>query len=126
MANSHDEPFDLWHVFMHFITSFPEQIEQSEINSANHIDLNENDSLQKENERFIEIFDDNDHITVVVEIPCIRKNEIDLFAISSTELEIINGTQRSIVNLPKPCDIDGAHASFRNGILEINIPVKLK
>ncbi|MCF2141759.1 MAG: Hsp20/alpha crystallin family protein [Candidatus Lokiarchaeota archaeon] len=124
MANSHDEPFDLWHVFMHFIASFPEPSELSEINYDNHIDLHENNSLQEENEWFVEIFDDNDHITVVAEIPCIRKDEVDLFAISSTELEITKGNQRKTVNLPKPCEVDNAHASFRNGILEIIIPVK--
>ncbi len=71
-------------------------------------------------EIFTDIFDAGSEIMIVMEIPGVGKDQIDLQA-TSRELEITVGKNTKSIALPNLVDENSAKARFKNGILEIRL-----
>lgn len=69
-------------------------------------------------EIFTDIFDRDDQLLIVMEIPGIQKNEIDL-NIENNTLELFAREIHKSVELPVKVDENSAKARYTNGILEI-------
>lgn len=77
-------------------------------------------------EPLTEVMEEEDHIIIVLEMPGITKNDIELKATEysltiSAESDINNRKYRKNINLPNAIDPDHARARYQNGILEIKL-----
>ncbi len=75
----------------------------------------------KSDELFVDIFDDGDFLTVVVEIPSVTKDQIELYNLTPTELELRAGEINQTILLPTSIDDTSVKARYNNGILEITL-----
>jgi len=71
-------------------------------------------------EYLVDIFEENDQIEVVLELPGVDRHNITLHA-SSTELEVEAEGIRRIIKLPAPINEVEAKARLHNGILKITL-----
>ncbi|MHA1521310.1 MAG: Hsp20/alpha crystallin family protein [Promethearchaeota archaeon] len=75
--------------------------------------------LPQPKELFLDIFDDGDFLTVVVELPSVSKDQIELYNLTPTELELRAGDIRQTILLPTSVNETSVKARYHNGILEI-------
>lgn len=72
----------------------------------------------------VDVFDTDDAVQVVAEMPGIEKEDVDL-NIEDRKLEIraVHGDKRynEVVELPVDVESDSAKATYRNGVLEVTI-----
>jgi HSP20 family molecular chaperone IbpA len=73
-------------------------------------------SIPAQKELFHDIFQDEKKVTVIVELPGLAKDEIELH-VARNEIEL-NGNS---IRIPSPIDPDNVKARLNNGILEINL-----
>ncbi|TFH30607.1 MAG: Hsp20/alpha crystallin family protein [Promethearchaeota archaeon] len=72
-------------------------------------------------ELFVDIFDDGDFLTVIIEIPSVAKDQIELYNLSPTQIELTAGEIRQTILLPTSIEENSIKARFNNGILEITL-----
>lgn len=77
-------------------------------------------------EPLTEVMEEGDFVIIVVEMPGINKNDIELKATEysltiSAESDINNRKYRKTINLKSAIDPDYAKARYKNGILEIKL-----
>ncbi|MHA1777880.1 MAG: hypothetical protein DRO88_08075 [Promethearchaeia archaeon] len=121
MTTRHDDPFDFWDLLHQIFDTFDEMF--NEETDSLKIDNPGNEQEEEQEEWFVDIFEEPNQIEVAVSLPCVQKEAVDLFAISSNELEIKVNLKSQRIKLPKDVDIDSATAHFNNGILDIIIPL---
>jgi len=94
-------------------------IKPEEISKKGDVPLNE------EREPLVDIMEDDKNVTIVVELPGVDKNEIDLRG-NGKELKIkVDGKKRKyhkVLQLPDNVKFDKAKATYNNGVLEIKMP----
>ncbi|UYP47805.1 hypothetical protein NEF87_004090 [Candidatus Lokiarchaeum ossiferum] len=84
--------------------------------------INEEIMLEnKNNKPFVDIFDEENHFLIVIELPGIDKKDISLISISSKELELKALDYVEIITLPQNYISDSVKARYKNGVLEITI-----
>ena len=79
--------------------------------------------VTEEAEPLVDIFEEDDTIKVVVEMPGVDKEKIRVRAVDDRHI-IVEGSDhgrkyRKEIELPTDADVESARATYRNGILEI-------
>lgn len=138
MSNKSDEhgPFDFWDAINHIydeMLDFLNSMQYNDIGDEKFMENSADASIAKENtnadepEWFVDIIEDSDKLEISISLPCSKKEEIELFAVSDKELEVsvkYNARiQKQIIKLPCSANINEASAKFNNGILYIVIPI---
>jgi len=83
--------------------------------------------IEEEREPLIDIFDENDHVLVIAELPGVEQEQIhtdiegDILTLSATGRE---RKYRKDVTLPKDIDVASLHSTYKNGILELKFSKK--
>lgn len=73
-------------------------------------------------EPIVDVFDEEDEVVVVAELPGARKEDLRLNA-SRDSLEIrVAGSFYKVIKLPCQVNPDRAKATFNNGVLEVRLP----
>ncbi|NIM45520.1 MAG: Hsp20 family protein [Nitrososphaeria archaeon] len=72
-------------------------------------------------EPFFDVIEDEDHVKVYVELPGVKKEEIQLDAIHG-ELEVKAGPFLKKITLPGAADIEKPTTRYNNGVLEVEFP----
>ena len=80
---------------------------------------------QKTREPLVDIIEDDEIITVILEIPGVEKKDISLSS-SETELEIKADRFYKKLNLASPVIPNQANAQYKNGILEVKLNKRRK
>jgi HSP20 family protein len=78
----------------------------------------------KEKEPMIDVYDEKDHVTVIVEVPGVEKLEDMKLNVSGDKLTLsTNAAKENLkeVNLPCRVKADIADSTYRNGILEVKL-----
>jgi HSP20 family protein len=73
-------------------------------------------------EPLLDIFESEDHVTVIMELPGMGKQEIEVNASGRTlDLEVDSPQKRFSKRLELPCEVlsDSAQASYKNGVLQV-------
>lgn len=83
-----------------------------------------------EREPLVDVYEEEDKIRVIAELPGIDENKIKVEALEDNKILIEASNHdrkyRKEVQLPTEVDIDTAEATYRNGVLEITIKKKHK
>ena len=101
-------------------------IEQSDNQSFKNFD--EEQSNSDEWEPLIDIIESEKDIAITVELPEVKKENIDLYVkASSVEIKVDNLNRKYQKLIELPCDVipETARSSYRNGILDIVIEKKI-
>ncbi len=81
-----------------------------------------------ETEPLTDVYEEDDSVRIIVELPGVDKDKIKIRAIDDRHLIIEASNHdrkyRKEVELPTEVDIDSAKAAFRNGVLEIKLKKK--
>jgi len=81
-----------------------------------------------ETEPLTDVYEEDDTVRVIVELPGVDKDKIKIRAIDDRHLVIEASNHdrkyRKEVELPTEVDVDSAKATFRNGVLEIRLKKK--
>lgn len=78
----------------------------------------------KEREPFVDIFEEDDHIRIMAELPGLEENEINLDIGDNTLTISADTSARKCykkVELPNPINRDAVEPRYRNGILEVKL-----
>ncbi len=79
--------------------------------------------LTKEREPLVDIYDDGDRVTVLVEVPGVRREDIHM-NVCEEEMEIkVDSEDRryhKLITLPVPVLTDSVETRYRNGVLQVN------
>lgn len=78
-----------------------------------------------ETELFYDIFQENNNIIIIIELPAIDKKDIQLHA-SSNEIEIQTPLHHKLISLPVAVNNEIVKARYTNGILEIHLEINVK
>jgi len=81
-------------------------------------------SSTEEREPIVDVFEEEDHINVMAELPGVKKNEISLDIEKNILTISVNTPARKYykkVELPTSVNKDAIESSYRNGILEIKL-----
>ena len=84
-------------------------------------------AIKKEREPLIDIALTNGEIRVVAELPGVEKSDIKLNATESTLTIAVDKAERKYykeVELPQKVDVKQAKSTYKNGVLEVCLPVK--
>ena len=73
-----------------------------------------------EKDIFFDMFDEEEKIKIIIELPGVSKYDIQLQA-ASNEIEIKTPHHHKIIQLPVPVNNDVAKARYSNGILDIEL-----
>ncbi len=84
--------------------------------------------VSEETEPLTDIYEEDDSVRIIVEMPGADKNKIKVRAIDDRHI-VVEGSNHDRkyykeIELPVEVDIDTAKATFRNGVLEIRIKKK--
>ncbi len=71
------------------------------------------------NEPIVDIYEENEHLHVVMELPGVEKKDIELLA-APKEISVNGRT----ISLPVEIDVDSARSRLKNGILQIKLKKK--
>lgn len=85
--------------------------------------------LTETREPLVDVYEENDHVKVIAEVPGVEKENIDLNATEDMLVISVKAPQRKYykeVELPAKVDPNSAKASYRNGVLEITLLKKEK
>jgi len=80
----------------------------------------------KEREPIVDIFEEEDHIRVMTELPGVKETEINLDIEDNTLTISTNTSARKYykkIELPNPINKDAVESRFRNGILEVKLEI---
>ncbi len=89
---------------------------------------NTDDIRVSSREPLIDIINNDKEVKILVELPGVNKENIRINAYDNSVEISAEGERKyhQIVELPDGLDIDNAKSSYRNGILEIVLPKKMK
>lgn len=106
--------------YFHITYHMNSNMDSPEIKMRGNIDAIKDEELQSNNSKdvFTDIIEKNEEIMIVMEIPGISKEEIDL-STHGNNLELNAGEFQKILELPTKIDENSAKARYTNGILEI-------
>ncbi len=113
-VNGKTDP-DISSQFKNLLKNFPQESGDSALN------LESADPQNDDAELFMDIFEEENHVLVIIELPGIEKQNISLSTVSPTELELHAQTITKMIPLPYKCLCNSVKARFTNGILEINL-----
>jgi len=79
-------------------------------------------------EPLTDIYEDEDKVRVVLEMPGVDENKIKVEAVDERHI-VVEGSNhdrkyRKEIELPTEVDVDAAKAVYKNGVLEITLPKK--
>lgn len=80
--------------------------------------------LTEAREPLVDIFEEDDSVKIVAEVPGVEKKDIDLNATEERLIISVKSPQRKYykeVDLPAKVDPNSATASYKNGVLEITL-----
>lgn len=80
--------------------------------------------LTEAREPLVDVFEEDDTVKVVAEVPGVEKKDIDLNATEDTLIISVKAPQRKYykeVDLPTKVDPNSAKASYKNGVLEVTL-----
>ncbi len=84
--------------------------------------------VTEETEPLTDIYEEDDSVRIIVELPGVDKEKIKVRALDDRHLVIEASNRdrryRKEIELPTEVDVDTAKATFRNGVLEIRIKKK--
>jgi len=83
--------------------------------------------LTETREPLVDVFEENDVVKVVAEVPGVEKEDINLNATEDTLVISVKAPQRKYykeVDLPAHVDPNSAKASYKNGVLEVILKKK--
>ncbi|HEY1348234.1 MAG TPA: archaeal heat shock protein Hsp20 [Ktedonobacteraceae bacterium] len=78
--------------------------------------------VKEEREPLVDIFDEKDHVLVIIELPGVEQEEINTRIEGGTLILSAAGGERKYrkdVNLPEDIDVQSLQSSYKNGILEL-------
>lgn len=78
--------------------------------------------VKEEREPLVDIFDEKDHVLVIMELPGVEQDEISTKIEGGTLTLSASGAERKYrkaVSLPQDIDVKSLQSSYRNGILEL-------
>ena len=104
--------------FLNNSNAFRKNIKYPNKNSEFKQEFNENENAVKE--MFYDIFDEGEKLKIIIELPGVNKNDIQLQA-AANEIEISTPQHHKIIQLPVPVNNDIAKARYTNGILDIEL-----
>jgi HSP20 family protein len=84
-------------------------------------------AIKKERAPLIDIVTTNGEVRVVAELPGVEKEDIQLHGTEDTLTISVDKAQRRYykeVELPKKVDVRQARSTYKNGVLEICLPIK--
>lgn len=85
--------------------------------------------VEEVREPIIDVFDEEDTVLVVAELPGVNKSDINL-AVKDNSLVIeahdADRKYEKNIRLPAPVDASGMRSSYKNGILEVTLPKRPK
>ena len=98
-------------------------------NVENTRQIQKTDSLQEYREPFVDVIDDKEgnKIRIVVELPGVKKSNIKITENDGTvQIKAENGDRKYNTDVPTGRKLDSpkSKATFTNGILELEIPIK--
>jgi len=84
--------------------------------------------VSEEREPLVDIYEDEDKIRVVLEMPGVDENKIKVEALDERHI-VVEGSNhdrkyRKEIELPTDVNVDAAEAVYKNGVLEIKLPKK--
>jgi HSP20 family protein len=82
-----------------------------------------------EREPLIDIVEEKNHVSIVAELPGVKKEDINLYSTENVLHISVNTHQRKYIknlNLPVEVDPKSAKAFFKNGVLTITLKKKIK
>jgi HSP20 family protein len=84
--------------------------------------------VSEEREPLVDIYEDEDKIRVVLEMPGVDENKIKVEAVDERHI-VVEGSNhdrkyRKEIELPTDANVDAAEAVYKNGVLEIKLPKK--
>jgi HSP20 family protein len=83
--------------------------------------------VKEEREPLVDIFDEKDHVLVIMELPGVEQEEINTRIEGRTLTLSATGAERKYrkdVNLPQDVDVESLQSSYKNGILELRFSKK--
>lgn len=78
----------------------------------------------KEREPIVDVFEEENHVRVTVELPDVKEDEINLQVGNNTltiSADTLVGNYYKQVELPTPVEKDTVESTYRNGILEVKL-----
>jgi HSP20 family protein len=98
--------------------------EQPEIREFGNVHPGRNAIEIGERKPLVDVFDTDDTVQVVAEMPGIEKSDVDLSVVGrSLEIHAARGDRRynETVDLPADVDENSAKATYKNGVLEVTL-----
>jgi HSP20 family protein len=104
-------------------------IKPSKQSSKGNIILPPSTGTIEEREPIVDVFEEEDYLRVMAQLPIVKVNEIEL-KVGNSNLTINAGPSTKIycktVELPAPVEKKIVQSSYRNGILEVKLKKKMK
>ena len=85
--------------------------------------------IKEEREPLVDVYTTNGEVKVIVELPGVNKEDIQLHGTEDTLTISVDTPERKYykeVKLPTKVDPKGAKTSYKNGVLEVTLPKKEK
>jgi len=83
--------------------------------------------IQRSREPLIDVFEEDDEVRVIVDLPGIKDSDIDLRALESKLIISVGAPNRKYykeIQLPKRVDPKTSIASYRNGVLDVRLKAR--
>jgi len=85
------------------------------------------EAITETREPMVDVVDSDKEVRVIVELPGVRKEDIELTAENQKLTVSVNTPERKyrkVLDLPNSVVVDGSRSNFNNGILEVVFPKK--